>query len=119
MQTSFVFNKQNKSSFNHLTYKDVTYQGTYELDFLENYINKHIITKIDPIKYELNDNTHYYHPDFYLPKYNLIIEIKSSYTYNYDLEKNLKKKEYSLKNGYNFLFIIDKDYSLFEEFLLV
>lgn len=119
MQTSFVFNKQNKSSFNHLTYKDLTYQGTYELDFLENYINKHIITKIDPIKYELNDNIHYYHPDFYLPEYNLIIEIKSSYTYNYDLEKNLKKKEYCLKNGYNFLFIIDKNYSLLDEFLLV
>jgi hypothetical protein len=107
------------NKINGVHHSGLLYQGTYELDFLEKYFDSVIIEKIKPIKYELNDNTHYYHPDFYLPKYNLIIEIKSSYTYNYDLEKNLKKKEYSLKNGYNFLFIIDKDYSLFEEFLLV
>lgn len=77
------------------------------------------IIKINPIKYKLNENEHYYHPDFYLPDYNLIIEIKSSYTYNYDLNKNLSKKEYSIKNGYNFIFIIDKDYSEFESYLIV
>ena len=49
--------------------------------------------------------------DFYLPDYNLIIEIKSSYTYNYDIERNITKKKYSIENGYNFIFIINKDYS--------
>jgi len=52
-------------------------------------------------------------PDYYLPDYNLIVEIKSSYTYNYDIEKNEAKKKASLENGYNFIFIIDKDYTEF------
>jgi hypothetical protein len=30
---------------------------------------------------------------------------------------NLSKREYSIRNGYNFLFIIDKDYSEFENTL--
>lgn len=97
---------------------ELSYQGTYELDFLEKYHDKVNIEKIDPIKYKLNENTHYYHPDFYLPEFNLIIEIKSSYTYEYDLEKNLSKKEYSIRNGYNFLFIKDKDYSEFEKYFI-
>lgn len=96
---------------------NLSYQGTYELDFLENYYDKLNIEKIDPIKYFLNENEHYYHPDFYLPEYNLIIEIKSSYTYNYDIERNLVKKEYSIKSGYEFLFIIDKDYNNFELYI--
>ena len=67
------------------------------------------IKKIDPIEYELDGKLHYYHPDFYLPEYNLIVEIKSSYTYECELNKNLSKKEYSIKNGYNFLFVINKN----------
>lgn len=97
---------------------NLKYQGTYEFDFLENYYNKVTIEKIDPIKYKLNENTHYYHPDFYLPDYNLIIEVKSSYTYKFDLEKNIAKKEYSIKSGFSFLFIIDKDYSELESIII-
>jgi len=90
---------------------NLSYQGTYELDFLEKYHDRLKIEKINPIQYFLNENSHYYHPDFYLPEYNLIIEIKSSYTYNYDIDKNLAKKKYSIESGYNFMFIIDKDYT--------
>ena len=95
----------------------MTYQGTYELDFLEKYYNKITIEKIHPIQYKLNENVHYYHPDFYLPEYNLIVEIKSIYTYEYEIDKNLSKREYSLRSEYNFLFIIDKDYVKFEELI--
>jgi hypothetical protein len=97
---------------------NLKYQGTYELDFIEKYYNKVVIEKINPIQYKLNENNHYYHPDFYLPKYNLIVEVKSSYTYESDLDKNLAKKEYSIKNGFNFIFIIDKNYSELESILL-
>jgi hypothetical protein len=93
---------------------NLKYQGTYELDFIEKYYNKVVIEKINPIQYKLNENNHYYHPDFYLPKYKLIVEVKSSYTYESDLDKNLAKKEYSIKNGFNFIFIIDKNYSELE-----
>ena len=118
MQSAIIFNKQQKSSLKTKKHEksNLSYQGTYELDFLEKYYGKIRIEKIDPIEYSLNENVHYYHPDFYLPDYNLIIEIKSSYTYNYDIEKNMAKKDYSLKAGYEFIFIIDKDYSFFELF---
>lgn len=117
-QCPFVHNRQQKSGLKNKKHEksNLSYQGTYELDFLEKYYGKIRIEKIDPIEYSLNENVHYYHPDFYLPDYNLIIEIKSSYTYNYDIEKNMAKEDYSLKAGYNFLFIIDKDYSVFELF---
>ncbi len=113
MQSSFIFNKQQKSGLKIKEYENsnLSYQGTYEFDFLEKYHDRVKIEKINPIQYFLNENSHYYHPDFYLPDYNLIIEIKSSYTYNYDIDKNLAKKKYSIESGYNFMFIIDKDYT--------
>jgi hypothetical protein len=112
-QCPIIHDKQQKSGLKTKKYDntELVYQGTYELDFLEKYHDRLKIEKINPIQYFLNENSHYYHPDFYLPEYNLIIEVKSSYTYNYDLDKNLAKKEYSIKSGYNFMFIIDKDYT--------
>lgn len=120
MQSGILFHKQQISGLKTKKYNntDLTYQGTYEFDFLENYYDKVRIEKINPIKYKLNENTHYYHPDFYLPDYNLIIEVKSSYTYEFDLEKNIAKKEYSIKSGFSFLFIIDKDYSELESIII-
>lgn len=112
-QCPIIHDKQQKSGLKTKKHEksNLAYQGTYELDFLENYYDKLNIEKINPIQYFLNENSHYYHPDFYLPEYNLIIEIKSSYTYNYDIERNITKKKYSIENGYNFIFIINKDYS--------
>ncbi len=120
MQCDIILNKQQISSLKTKTHQpsNLKYQGTYEFDFIEKYYNKIFIEKANPIQYKLNGNKHYYHPDFYLPEYNLIVEIKSSYTYEYDLDKNLAKKEYSMKNGFNFIFIIDKDYSELESKLL-
>ena len=65
----------------------------------------------------MNGKKHTYHSDFYIDKYNLIVEIKSSYTYNYDIDKNLAKEKYSKLNGYNFIFIIDKNYEYFNKLL--
>jgi len=41
----------------------------------------------------------------------LIVEIKSSYTYELEKEKNEAKKEATINNGFNFIFVINKDYS--------
>ena len=117
MQNKKIFEKQSKSSYKTNLYEDLDYQGTYELDFLERYYDKFNIGKIEPIQYKYNDKYHYYHPDFYIPEYNIIVEIKSTYTYNYDLERNQAKYDYSIRAGYNFIFIIDKDYTDFEELL--
>jgi len=104
-------------------YNDILFsQGTYELDFL-NFCEKNNIVNLisngPSINYmidSLNTN-HIYHSDFFIEKYNLIIEIKSNYTYEVELEKNLMKEKYSKLAGFDFLFIIDKNYDDFVKYL--
>jgi hypothetical protein len=93
------------------------YQGSYELDFLEKYSNIIDISNGIHLKYFYENELHSYMPDFYLPEYNLIIEVKSTYTYNLHLLRNLAKKQYSINSGYNFLFIIDKNYIELEKII--
>ena len=66
--------------------------------------------------YIFNDKKKIYISDFYLPEYNLIVEIKSSYTFNLDLEKNLAKYNSmkNINNSFNFLVIKDKIYDEFD-----
>jgi len=111
-----IFNKQQKSGFNAKRFKDsnIHYRGTYELDFLEKYYDKINIKNGMTIRY--NENKVYF-PDFYFPKLNLIIEIKSEYTYKLHETKNLNKQKSCLEQGYNFIFIIDKDYTEFEKII--
>jgi Uma2 family endonuclease len=120
-QNSTIFKKQLLSSYKIVYYNEELFsQGSYELDFL-NYCGKNniidIISNGPSLEYELNSKKHIYHADFFIEKYNLIIEIKSSYTYNYDLDKNIAKREYSEKLGYKFLFVIDKNYDTLSEYL--
>lgn len=114
-----IFTKHFKNMFKISPYNedsDLTYQSSYELDFL-NYCEKNdklgLITNGISVNYILeSENTkHVYHADFYIEKYNMIIEIKSKYTYDVELYKNLMKEKYSKLEGYNFLFIINKDYT--------
>lgn len=49
--------------------------------------------------------------DFYLPKFNLICEIKSDYYYQKYLSLNISKKKESENLGYNFIFVKDKKYN--------
>jgi len=60
----------------------------------------------DFINYKLHGKDKKYLPDIYIISENKIIEVKSTYTFKIDKEKNLAKREYSLKNGYNFNFYI-------------
>lgn len=114
LQNREVF-KRNKLSGNqiHKYHKDknITYQGSYELNFLNNYY--HLINIEEPnfiINYIYENKNHKYHPDFYNKDNNLIVEIKSDYTYNKEIDKNLKKKKSCIEQGYNFIFIINKNY---------
>lgn len=116
MQNILVFNKMVKNSRKIYFYKNtnITYQSSYEKDFLDNYFEKIEIKNGLIIKYKINDKEKVYFSDFYLPKYNLIIEIKSSRTFEMETLINLTKQEKCIKDGYNFLFIIDKNYKNFE-----
>lgn len=113
-QNSMIFKKQLLSAYKIVYYnKELFSQGTYELDFL-NYCEKNniidLISNGPSLEYELNGKKLVYHADFYIEKYNLIIEVKSTYTYQIDLDKNIAKEKYSKLNGYSFIFIIDKNY---------
>lgn len=89
------------------------YRGSYELDFIKFCEQNNIFIEnfSGSINYNFNGKQKTYFPDFYLKKLNLVIEIKSKYTYEFNKIINEAKKEATINNGFNFMFIIDKDYS--------
>lgn len=113
MQNQDVFQKQQKSSYGIKKHPEtgLYYRGTYEKDFLDLCFNKNIpIRQGKTIKYLFDGKLRTYFSDFYLEYKKLIVEIKSTYTYKKDLEKNLAKQKACLEQGFNFIFIINKDY---------
>lgn len=57
-------------------------------------------------KYIQDNKEHKYFPDFYIKSKNLIIEVKSEWTYKILLIKNILKALAVRKAGYNFEFWI-------------
>lgn len=117
-QSAIIRNATIKSSFVAKIYtfpsgKLIQVQG-YEpqaLDLLlEQYNEEDIIagdaTKIPVISYSFKSKHRKYFPDIYIPSDDMLIEVKSDYTYEKDLEKNLAKQQACLDAGYNFKFII-------------
>ena len=96
----------------------IKYQGSYEKDFL-NLCQKLnlLVVRGKTIKFKHENKEKIYFSDFYLKDFNLIVEVKSWYTYELHEELNLVKQKSVLEqNKYNFLFIIDKKY---EEFMSI
>ena len=98
---------------------EVSLQG-YEPIVLDFLINNYNLQKqniccgkknIPIIKYsDNNGKTKMYFPDFYLPKYNLLIEVKSGYTLMQHLENVIKKCEYSVISGYSIALLVLSKY---------
>lgn len=118
-QNEIIFLKTQKSRFKIEKYKnsDIYSQGSYEKDFLEKFYDKVEIKRAKSFIYNFNENEHYYHPDYYLPEFNLIVEIKSKYIYELELNQNTLKQQACLKEGYNYLFVIDKNYIEIEKII--
>lgn len=117
-----IFLKMQKSAFTIKTYKDydLYYQGSYELKFLEFCETQNIISDITnghTIHYKFIDKDRIYYPDFYFKKLNLIVEVKSTYTFNFDLDKNLAKRTACIERGYNFIFVIDNKFEAFHQLI--
>jgi len=89
------------------------YRGSYEKHFIDFCIDKNI--KIENFKgsidYYFDGKNRKYFPDFLIKETNTVIEIKSSYTYECKKEQNEAKKIATINSGYNFKFIINKDYN--------
>lgn len=102
--------------------KKIMLQG-FEPQFLDYIFNNTTLTENDVVCYpdsftylDSNNNSHYYYPDFLIPKLNLIIEIKSRWTVKTD--KNLLLKEQIVKSeGFNYLRIIDNNFTEFNQAL--
>ena len=109
-----------KKIFKFPSGKEVLVQG-YEPQviqlLLEKYQESQIIVEHNTkpkIKYEFDNKIKNYFCDIYIPDENLIIEVKSTYTFELHYEKNIAKKNKCLELGYNFLFyIIDGKKKLF------
>lgn len=117
-QNPEIYNSQILSGFRIKKHDcGLTYQGTYEKDFIDFCISHNIhITKPPSFIYEMEGKSKRYYPDFYCENLNLIIEVKSSYYYNLHIEKNKLKRETITNNGFEYMLILDKKY---EEFIKI
>ena len=82
----------------------------FALDILvKEYTEEHIKSNrrdVPRILYEYNNKQKYYFPDIYLPHMNLIIEVKSTWIYKKEEEKNQIKAAAARAQGYQFEFWI-------------
>jgi len=124
-----ILNKTSKYKNYVLPNGDNVYLQGYEDYVLENILlkkynlddilirNKNILDITENIYYIYNNSQHKYYPDFYIKSQNLIVEVKSIYTYEKDLEINTLKKKACLDKKLNFEFIIvdKKDYKIWKK----
>ena len=67
---------------------------------------QNIINEIGFFHYEYENANHSYYPDIYIKSENQVIEVKSTYTFNKEKEKNLLKRDSVLNKNINFKFVI-------------
>jgi hypothetical protein len=83
------------------------------LDFIfyNNILNETEIEYDAPrIQYIADNKERFYYPDFFIPKFNLQVEIKSLYTFK---RTRAEKFDAAKKSQYDYIVIIDKDYTDF------
>ena len=76
-----------------------------DLLYKEGYSEEEILNERDDmpkILYDFEDKEHRYFPDFYIPKENRIIEVKSTYFFDFTKEKNMAKGHATKKLGFNY-----------------
>jgi len=115
-QDKKTYEKGLKTRFKLFQYPntELTYQGSFEKHFLDTYYEKIDIQNGKSFRYETTNNKNkIYHSDFYIPSKNLIVEIKNSYLAERDKDEIQFKKNAVLNEGYNYIMIVDKDYSSF------
>lgn len=121
-----VLEKSLKNSFRRKEYilpsgKKILLQGE-EPSFLDYIFSNNLLTEEEiiykprRIKYLLENKEHYYFADFYIPKFNLIVEIKSWYVLS--IQKGTDEKIAATKAlGHNYIMILDKKYDDFKNLL--
>lgn len=117
-QNSEIFRKIESHSYQASFHPcGLYYRGSYEKDFLDLYSNKIEIKQGLSFKYLENERLRVYHSDFFIPSKNLIIEIKNSYLSKRYKDNIELKKMAVINSGHNWIIIINKNYSEFEQFI--
>jgi len=112
MQCPILFRKAAASSFKRKPYifKDQTFMLLgYEDRAIDDILKEEDIDvmyageceEIPVFEYFIDDKKHLYYPDIYIPENNKIVEVKSIYTYNKDVEK-VEYKAISVSEHYIF-----------------
>lgn len=120
LQNPDILAKQLKSCYNKKEYpmpsgKVIFLQGDepYYMDvLLQTYYEEDILSDTQDMPdlwYILNGEYHRYFPDFYIPKDNLIIEVKSTWTITQHKLKNVEKFKTVKATGYNLKIIVFDD----------
>lgn len=103
--------------------------GEYELDLLNYLVKNYNYSSLDIVEcpaslyvqyYDVHtERKRYYIPDFFIPKYNLVIEVKDGSKYPVDSKaKAIMKEQAVVKlDKFNYIKIVDKDYSDFDNFI--
>lgn len=113
MQSKEIFEKQQLSCYGAKKYKHLYYRGSYELLFITEFEKRYPIETLEncfPIKYENLNKPKIYFPDFLIKNKNIIIEIKSPWTYdnngkNEELRGLNHKKWEAAKSLNNYTFL--------------
>lgn len=93
--------------------KIISYQG------YENYVIKYLLeseidendlalerTNIPVITYDFDGKQHRYYPDIFVKSKNMLIEVKSVYTFDREIDKNFSKQRASKEAGFHHIIIV-------------
>jgi len=101
-------------------YKNIDYQGTYEIKFLE-YVDKlgklSLIDRGPIITYIINNVEHNYFSDFMIKGTNIVFEVKSSYYWKKNELVNIEKKKQAEKI-YNYNLVMDNNFNKIKQFFI-
>lgn len=93
-------------------YKGFTCRSKYEkmfVDFAEQY--GYTLSVPHRISYEHEGRSRHFYPDFYINELDLIVEIKSDWTWNQQLDLNISKMVCTIEQGHDIIFI-DEEHGL-------
>lgn len=96
-----------ESTYAYQGFEDVFLKECFNLEKLNGIIFG--MQKVPRVKYLEDLKSRLYYPDFLIPSENLLVEVKSIWTLNRFLKKNLLKYTYSLAAGYDFVFLVCSD----------
>lgn len=128
-QAEMLANRSISGKFKFPDNVEITYVGKYELDFLQYLVDKYNFNSTDImdcppslyLKYMdiYTNKERYYIPDFYFPKYNLVVEIKDGSKFPVDSKAKAALKEQAVikANKFNYIKVVDKDYTDFDQFI--